>query len=342
MPGLQCGPVEEETMKSGISAGAALLGRWTRLIAAGLLLAGFAPRAPAADWPTKPVRWVIGPAPDALPRIVGQKLTDAWSQQIVVDQRPGAGGIIAAEIVAKAPADGYTWLMTTGAYTTLVGLYSKLPFDFVRDLAPVTLMATIPFVMVVHPSVQAATLQEFINLARSRPGQLNYASGGTGTTSHLAAEMFKRMAKVNIVHVPYKGVASGVTDLLGGQVQMMFAVMQGAMPQVKAGKLRALAVSSAKRSPSAPDLPTISESGVPGFEFVSWNAIHVPAATPKAVVATINREVGKVLALPDVKERMFGLGLEAAGSTPEQLRELVRSDIAKWSKVIKEVGVKID
>jgi tripartite-type tricarboxylate transporter receptor subunit TctC len=274
--------------------------------------------------------------------MVGQKLGDAWGQQIVVDQRPGAGGIIAGEIVARAPADGYTWLMSTGAYTTLVGLYPKLPFDFVRDLAPVGLMATIPFVLVVHPSVQAKTLQDLIGMARARPGKLNYASGGTGTTSHLAAEMFNSMARVRIVHVPYKGIAPAVTDLLAGQVQMMFSIMQGAMPQVKAGKLRALGVSSARRSLSAPDVPTISEAGVPGFEFISWNAVHVPAGTPKSVIAAVNREIGKVLTLPDVKERMFGLGLEVASSTPGELGALVRSDIAKWGKVIKEVGVKVD
>jgi len=286
--------------------------------------------------------WVIGAAPDVLPRMVGQKLADVWGQQIVVDQRPAASGIVAGEIVAKAPADGYTWLMTTGAYTTLVGLHPKLPFDLVRDLAPVKLMATIPFVLVVHPSVQAATLQEFIKLARAQPGKLNYASGGTGTTSHLAGEMFKSMAKLDIVHVPYKGVGPGVIDLLGGQIQMMFAIIQGAMPHVKSGKLRALAVSSAKRSASAPELPSIGESGVPGYEFISWNAVHVPARTSRAIVATINREIEKVLAMPDVKQRMFDLGLEVAGGPPERLGELVKSDIAKWGKVIRDVGVKVE
>ena len=313
-----------------------------RCVAFCVLAAAFLPGAGAASWPTKPVRWVIGPSPDVLPRMVSQKLADAWGQQVVVDQRPGAAGIIAGEIVAKAPADGYTWLMTTGANTTLVGLYPKLPYDLVRDLAPVNLMATIPFVLVVHPSVQAATLQEFVKLAQARPGKLNYASGGTGTTSHLAGEMFKSMAKVDIVHVPYKGVGPGVIDLLGGQVQMMFAIMQGAMPHVKTGKLRALAVSSAKRTASAPEVPTIIEAGVPGYEFISWNAVHVPAGTPRAIVATINREIGKVLAMPDVKQRMFDLGLEVAGGSPERLGELVKSDIAKWSKVIREVGVKVD
>ena len=306
------------------------------------LLAPAHSAARALDWPTKPIRFIVGASPDVLPRLVGQKLTDVWGQQFVVDQRPGAGGIIAAEMVAKAPPDGYTWLLSTGAHTTLVGLHPKLPYDFVRDLAPVTLMATIPFALVVHPSVPASSVEELIKHARARPGQLNYASGGTGTTSHLAGELFKSMAKVNIVHVPYKGVAAGVIDLISGQVQMMFAIMQSALGHVKAGRLKALAVSSTKRSSSAPDLPTIAESGVAGYEFISWNAVHVPAGTPKSVIRVIHGEIAKVLALPDVKERMFGLGLEAAGGTPEQLGELVRSDIAKWSRVIKEAGIKAE
>jgi len=266
-----------------------------RFVTLGLLLAALLPGVRAADWPTRPVRWVIGPAPDVLPRMLGQKLAEAWGQQIVVDQRPGAAGIIAAETVAKAPADGYTWLMTTGANTTLVGLYPKLPYDLVRDLAPVTLMATIPFVLVVHPSVPAATLQEFIKLAQARPGKLNYASGGTGTTSHLAGEMFKSMAKVDVVHVPYKGVGPGVVDLLGGQVQMMFAIMQGAMPHVKAGKLKALAVSSAKRTATAPEVPTIAESGVPGpvaaLPDVGPRVADRPADEPRLDAAAVNAAV---------------------------------------------------
>ena len=319
-----------------------LRGIETGTVAAGVLFFGLSPFARAADWPTKPIRFIVGASPDVLPRLVGQKLTDVWGQQIVVDQRPGAGGIIAGELVAKSLPDGYTWLLSTGANTTQVALHSKLPYDFVRDLAPVALMATIPFALAVHPSVQASSVEELIKLARAQPGKLNYASGGTGTTSHLAGELFKSMAKVNIVHVPYKSVAPGVVDLIGGQVQMMFAVMQSALPHVKAGRLKALAVSSAKRTSSAPDLPTIAEAGVPGYEFVSWNAVHVPAGTPKTVIRTIHRELMKVLALPDVKERMFGLGLEVAGDTPEKLDALVRSDIAKWSKVIKEAGIKAE
>jgi tripartite-type tricarboxylate transporter receptor subunit TctC len=296
----------------------------------------------AQDFPVKPIRFVIGPAPDVLARLIGQKLTDAWGQQVIVDQRPAAGGIIAGETVAKAPPDGYTWLLSTGAYPTLVGLYPKLPFDFVRDLTPVSLLASIPFLLVVHPSVPAKSVAELVKLARERPGQLNYASSGNGTTAHLAAEMFKNMAGINIVHVPYKGTVQGVVDLMSGHVHMMFAIMQSAYPHVQAGKLRALAVSGVKRSPSAPALPTIAESGVPGYEFTSWNGVHVTAGTPKAVVTKIHGELVKVVALPDVRERMFNLGMEVAGSTPEQLAALVTSDIAKWGKVIKASGVRVD
>jgi tripartite-type tricarboxylate transporter receptor subunit TctC len=298
--------------------------------------------AAAQEYPAKPIRFVIGPAPDVLARLVGQKLTDAWGQQVIVDQRPGAGGIIAGETVAKAPPDGYTWLLSTGAYPTLVGLYPKLPFDFVRDLEPVSLLASIPFLLVVHPSLPVSSVSELVKLARARPGQLNYASSGNGTTAHLAAEMFKSMAKINIVHVPYKGTVPGVVDLMSGQVQLMFAIMQSSYPYVKSGRLRALAVSGAKRSQSAPDLPTIAESGVPGYEFTSWNGVHVTAGTPKPIINKIQAELVKVVALPDVKERMFGLGMEVAGSTPEQLAALVKSDIAKWGTVIKEAGVRVE
>jgi tripartite-type tricarboxylate transporter receptor subunit TctC len=306
----------------------------------GLLLS--AGGAWAQDYPVKPIRFVIGPAPDVLARLIGQKLTDAWGQQVIVDQRPAAGGIIAGEAVAKAAPDGYTWLLSTGAYPTLVGLYPTLPFDFTRDFAPVSLLASIPFLLVVHPSLPVKSVADLVKLARARPGQLNYASSGNGTTAHLAAEMFRNMAGISIVHVPYKGTVQGVVDLMSGHVQMMFAIMQSAYPQVQAGKLKALAVSGPKRSPSAPQLPTISESGVPGYEFTSWNGVHVTAGTPKAVITRIHRDLVKVLALPDVKERMFNLGMEVVGSTPEQLASLVASDIAKWSKVIKESGVRVD
>jgi tripartite-type tricarboxylate transporter receptor subunit TctC len=302
----------------------------------------FVPTALGQAYPAKPIRFVIGPAPDVLARMVGQKLSDAWGQQIVVDQRPGAGGIIAAEIVAKAAPDGYTWLLSTGAYTTLVGLYPKLPYDFVKDFAPVTLMATIPFLLVSHPSLPVNSVRELIALARARPGEINYASSGAGTTAHLAAEMFRNMAGIKLVHVPYKGVPASLVGVISGEAQLSFAIMQAGFPHVKTGRLKALGVSSARRSSSAPEVPTISEAGVPGYEFISWNAIHVPARTPKAIITKIQADVIEALAAPDVRKRMFGLGMEAVGSTPRELAELVRSDIAKWSKVIKDSGVRVE
>jgi len=314
-----------------------------RLACLALMATPFLPGPAAAqDFPVRPVRILIGPAPDVLARLVGQKLTESWRQQVVIDRRPAAGGIVAAETAAKAPPDGYTWLLTTGAYPTLVGLYPKLPFDFVRDFAPVSLLASIPFLLVVHPSLPAKNVQDLIGLARAQPGKLNYASSGNGTTAHLAGEMFKNMAKVKITHVPYKGTVEGITDVIGGQVHMMFAIMQAGYPHVKSGKLKARAVSGAKRSVAAPMLPTISESGVPGYEFTSWNGIHVPAGTSRTIIGRIQGELVKAVALPDVRERMSSLGMEVAGSTPDELGALVRSDIAKWGKVIKEAGVKVD
>lgn len=298
--------------------------------------------AAAQQFPGKPIRFIIGPAPDVLARLVGQKLTEIWGQQIIVDQRPGAGGIIAGETVAKAPPDGYTWLLSTGAYPTLVGLHPKLPFDFVRDLEPVSLMASIPFLLVAHPSLPVKSVNELVKLARARPGQINYASSGAGTTAHLAGEMFNSMAKVKLVHVAYKGVPAGLIGVMSGEAQLMFAIMQAGFPHVKSGKLRALAVSSPKRSRSAPDVPTIIEAGVPGYDFTSWNGVHVPAGTPKPLINRIHTELVKVVGMPDVKEKMFSLGMDVAGSTPDELGALVKSDIAKWSKVIREAGVRVE
>lgn len=309
------------------------------LLAVAIVLPGI---AAAQDYPVKPIRFIVGPGPDVLARIVGQKLTDAWGQQILVDQRPGAGGIIAADNVAKSPADGYTLLLSTGTYTTIPSLYAKVPYDFERDFAPVTLLAQLPFLLVAHPSVPAKNVQELARLARARPGQLNYASSGNGTTAHLAGEMLKSMAKINIVHVPYKGTVPGVIDLVAGQVHIMFAIIQSSLPYVKAGRLKALAVSSPRRSSSAPEVPTISESGVPGYEFISWNGVHVPAATPRAVAGKLNTELLRIIALPDVKEKMFGLGMDVAGGTPEEFGALVKSDIAKWAKVIRVAGIKAE
>jgi len=312
---------------------------------AAILLLALLPCAPSAiaqSYPSRPIRFIVGPAPDVLPRLIGQYLTDAWGQQVVVDQRPGAGGIIAAETTAKAAPDGYTLLLTTGAYTANAVYYSKLPYDLVRDLAPVSLLATIQFLLVVHPSVAVKSVSELVALANTRPGQLNCASGGTGTTSHLGCEMLKSMARIDIVHVPYKGVAQATTDLLGGQVQMSFTVMQAGLPHVRGGKLRALAVSGSKRSAAAPELPTVSEAAVPGFSFDSWNGVHVPARTPKSVIAKLNTELVKTIKLPDIQKRMLDLGLEPVGNTPEEFAAFVRADIARWSKVVKDAGVRTE
>jgi tripartite-type tricarboxylate transporter receptor subunit TctC len=296
----------------------------------------------AAEYPTKPIRFVVGPGPDVLARLVGQKLTDAWGQQVVVDQRPGAGGIIAADTVAKSAPDGYTLLLTTGSYTINATLYKKLPYDLVRDFSPVSLLVSIPFLLVVNPAVPAKSVGELLQLARSKPGQLNCASSGNGTTAHLGCEMLKDLGRIDIVHVPYKGIAPAITDLIGGQVQMMFAVAQAGLPNVKAGKLRALAVSGVKRSAAAPELPTVAEAGVPGFAFESWNGVHVPARTPNAVIAKLHGGLVSALKAGDMPERMLGLGLEPVGSTPEAFGKFVKEDIARWAKVIKASGVRVE
>ncbi len=302
----------------------------------------FPASAMAQDYPTKPLRFIVGPGPDVLARLLGQKLTESWGQQVVVDQRPAVGGMVAADAVAKAAPDGHTLLLSTATYTTLMSLYPKVPYDFVKDLTPVSLLASIPFLLVVHPSVPARSTQELIRLARARPGQLNYASSGVGATSHLAHELLNNMAGIKTVHVPYKGTVAGLIDLISGQVHMMLGIMQGTLPSAKAGKIRALAVSGSKRSSSAPELPTIAESGVPGFEFTSWNGVHVTAGTSKAIIGKLHAELLKILALPDVKERMFDLGLEQVGSTPEELAALVNANIEKWGKLIRDLGVRVE
>jgi tripartite-type tricarboxylate transporter receptor subunit TctC len=295
--------------------------------------------AQGQTYPVKPVRFVIGPAPDLLPRLMGQKLAELWGQQVVIDQRPAAGGIIAGETVAKSAPDGYTWLMSTGSFVVVDVLYPKLPYSFMRDFAPVTLMASLPFIAVVHPSLPVKTLDDLVQLAKAKPGTINYGSAGNGTTTQLTAEMFKTNAKIDMVHVPYKGVAPAVTDLLGGQVQLMFAIAQAAVPHVLSGKLRALAITSAKRSPAVPEVPTIAESGYPDIDVVGWNGIHVPAKTPQAIVARINTDVGKIIATRDFRERMIAAGFEPESMTVEQFDAYVRRDAVRYARVIREAKI---
>ena len=300
------------------------------------------PSVLAQTYPTKPVRFVIGPAPDLLPRLVSQKLSEMWGHQVVVDQRPGAGGIVAGDLVSKATPDGYTWLMSTGSFYVIDALYPKLPYNMVRDIAPVTLMATIPFIAVVHPSVPAKSLAELVQLANARPGKLNFASAGTGTTTQLAAELFKLSAKINIVHVPYKGVAQAVTDVLAGQVQMMFSIAQGVVPHVQSGKLRALAITSPKRSPAVPEVPTITEAGFPEIDIVGWNGVSVPIKTPRALVNKLNADIRKVLNQKDMQERMVAAGFDLTDTTLEQFDAFIKKDIKLYDRIVRESKIKLD
>ena len=315
-------------MKSGLARGACVL-----------MLFVPAAEAAAQTWPVRPVRFVVGTGQDVIPRLVGEKLSAAWGQQVIVDPRPGGGGVNAAEIVARAAPDGYTWLCSTAVYTIHAGLYAKPPFHIVSDFDPVTLIGTGTFVLAVNPSVPAKSVAELISYARERPGKINYASSGVGTPPHLAGEMLKSMARIDLFHVPYKSVPASVPDLLTGQVQMAFIFAPSALPLTKSGKLRALAVTSAKRSQIAPDLPTMAESGLTGYEAVGWNAIHVPKGTPSAIISRINADTVKVVRLPDVRERMFAMGFEATETTVQEFDAFTKRDVARWTRVIKEAGI---
>lgn len=309
--------------------------------AVALLLAIFSNTLIAQEYPAKPIRLVVGPGPDALARAVSQKLTDAWGQQIVIDQRPGAGGSIAADIVAKARGDGYTLLLATGSHTINAAL-QKQSYDLVGDFRAVSLVGSVPFILVVHPSMLVHSVRELIDLARAKPGALNYGSAGNGTPPHLAGEMLKTLAGINLLHVPYKTAAQAMIDVLGGQPQLMFAVAPVGLPQVKAGKVRGIAVSTAQRSRMAPDLPTVAEAGVPGFDVIGWNGVLAPAGTPPAIVNKLYVELEKALKLPDVVQRLAATGFEPVGSTPVTFADFVRKDIERWARVIRDAGIRMD
>jgi tripartite-type tricarboxylate transporter receptor subunit TctC len=301
----------------------------------------------AESYPDKIIRFVVpyppGGASDVTARIIGQKLTEAWGQQVVVDNHPGANGNIAAELVARAPADGYTMLMgNVGPNAISAGLYPNLTYNVVTSFAPVTLTTTVPIVLLVNPSLPVKNVKELIAYAKANPNKLNFASAGNGSSNHLTGELFKSTTGIDIVHVPYKGDAPALTDVMGGQVSMMFTTVVAAMPHIKSGKLRALAVASAKRTASMPDLPTIAESGVPGFDSSSWGGILFPAGTPKEIIAKMHDAVVKILAMPDVKERLSSLGAVAVGNTPEEFGSYIKSETVKWSKVIKTSGASVN
>jgi tripartite-type tricarboxylate transporter receptor subunit TctC len=316
-------------------------------LALAALLAATAPRAAADVYPSRPIRFVVafppGGGTDIIARTVAQKLAERIAQQVVVDNRPGAGGNIGTDIVAKSAPDGYTLLMgSAGPLAINASLFKTLPFDPIRDLAPVTLAASTPNVLVVHPSLKVSTVNELIELAKAEPGQINFASSGFGTPAQLAGELFNSMAHVRLVHVPYKGASPALADLLGGQVQVMFSTMPPALPHVKDGKLRALAVTSLKRSPAAPDLPTLDESALPGFEASTWHGVVLPAGAPSEIIARLNREIVAILHLPEVVERLSSQGAEALGSTPEEFAAYIRSETAKWARVVRESGAKAE
>jgi len=292
-------------------------------------------------YPIKPIRVVVGGSPDAVARILGQKITEDWGQQVLVDQRGGAGGTIAAELVARAPADGYTLLLCTSTHMMTPNFY-RISYDMVKDFAPVTQIASTSFVLAVHPSLPAKSLKELVKLAKQRPGVMNFGSGGGGSPAHLIGEMFRIETGINIVHVPYKEVAAAVTDLMSGQVQLMFVVSTAAVPQIKAGRIRGLGVTSLKRSPVVPDLPTLDELGVRGFEATAWYGLIAPAGTPGTIVAKLNEGIVKALKFPDVVQRLANLGLDPVGSAPQAFGEFIKAELSKWAKIARTSGAKLD
>ncbi|MEO7726490.1 MAG: tripartite tricarboxylate transporter substrate binding protein [Burkholderiales bacterium] len=297
-------------------------------------------------YPARPVRLIIGFAPggstDLVARVVAQKMAESWGQQVVVDNRPGANGMIAADLVAKANPDGYSLLLSSiGPMAINASLY-KMPYDIVREFAPVTYTGNVTNLLVVHPSVAATSVKELIALARAQPGKLTFGSSGTGGAPHMAVELFKILAKVNVIHVPYKGGGPAMADLVGGQISGSFASMPSSIPFVRAGKLRALAVTAPKRSPAEPQVPTMSEAGIPGFSVLDWQGLFTTANTPPAIVNKLNKEVVRILALPDVAEKLAVAGVEIQTSSPKEWGDFVKSEIAKWAKVVKEAGVKVE
>lgn len=302
--------------------------------------------AAAQSYPSRPIRLIAPSSPgsgvDIVARIVGQKLSENLKQQVVIDNRAGAGANLGAEIAAKATPDGYTLFMGTPAHAINTSLYRRLNYDIVKDFSPISLVTSGQYVLVVHPSLPARNVKELIALARARPGQLNYASAGNGNATHLAAELFKSLTKLNVVHVPYKGTGPALTDLIGGQVQLMFANLTAGLPHIKSGKLRALAATGTTRSPAAPDIPTMIESGVPGYTVTSWYGVLAPAATSQEIINRLNGEIARVMRSPDMKNRLAGEGAEPVSSTPAEFAAFIKTEIAKWGKVIRGAGISIE
>jgi tripartite-type tricarboxylate transporter receptor subunit TctC len=301
--------------------------------------------AAVPPYPTKPIRIIAtttpGSGPDIIARLIGQKLTDAWSQAVVVEPRPGASGMIGAEIAARASPDGYTFMISTSQHAIVNAMYEKRTYDLIRDFSPISLMASTPFILVAHPSVAASSVKELVALARSKPGQIKYGSGGSGSPPHLSAEIFKSMTGTDILHVPYKGVTPALNDTVAGHLQMTFSVIPACIALVKAGKVKALGVTSAQRTALVPDLPTLAES-VPGYEFIGWYGLVAPAKTPSVLISKVNGEVVKALKIPEFQERLSALGAEPIGSSAQELDAFTRAQVEKMRKAVKESGARPD
>jgi tripartite-type tricarboxylate transporter receptor subunit TctC len=314
--------------------------------ALGLLGVFVGTSAMAQTFPSKSIRIVVPFAPgggaDIIARIIGQKMSETWGQQVVVDNRAGASGNIGAEIVAKSPADGYTLLMASSALAINPSVYKSVPYDPVKDFAPITQPGLLPNILVVHPSLPVRTTKDLVALAKSKPGQLSYASAGAGTGTHLAAEMFKLMAGVDLVHVPYKGGGALIGDLLGGQVPLTFATLPSVMPYIKADRLRPIAVTTLERWPGLPNVPTMAQSGYKDFEISTWIGLLAPGGTPKDVVNKLNAETVRIVRLPEVRQRLEDLGIQQVADTPEHFERYIRSELAKYAKLARESGARVD
>jgi len=315
-------------------------------LTAALLLFLAAHQVPAQAYPTKPVRLIVPFAPgggtDIIARLVAQQLTEGWGQTVVVDNRGGSGGIIGTKLATGSTPDGYTMVLCSLGVSYAPALYSKLPFDPLTDLLPISRVAQQPFVYVVVPALGANSMQELIAMAKSKPGQIRYGSGGAGGSSHLGTELLKVMTGIDIQHIPYKGTGPALNAMLGGEIQMQLIGISSVVPHLKSGRMKALAVSGAKRSAAAPDVPTVAESGVPGYAFDVWYGMLFPAGVPRAYVRKVNVDINSALKSPALTQRFPGLGLEAAGTTPEEFAAILRSEIAKWRKVVKEANIRVE
>ena len=311
-----------------------------------ILCCALAAPAGAQQYPAKPIRYIVGYTPagtaDMLARAVGQKLYEAWGQQVIVENRPGAGTNIGTEVGAKAPPDGYTLFMPTVANAINPTLYPKLNYDMMKDFAYVTNFAKVPGIVVCHPSTPVKNAKELAALAKANPNSLRHGSTGVGSPHHLAAEIFKTMAGVKMIHVPYRGASPALTDVMGGQIEIYFGAMVSTIPHVKSGRLRALGVTSLKPTPLLPDLPAIAESGVPGYSYELWWALFAPAGVPPAIVARLNTEIVKIINMPDVQKKIIELGAEPVGDTAEQFGAFVKTEVVKWGDVVKKSGAKVD